>query len=264
MGWNIRKRGEELYHHVYAWGNDHHPVFKNGSHYQFYLSLLEKMTSVYKVDIVAYALMKWHVHLFAYDQANKIADFMMALHGGYAQYYNRDCSRTGHVFGERYNNKIVANSLYGVWLSRYIHRQALDAGLAADPAGYPWTSYRRYVGAEPRGFVKCDIVLEMFSPGLDKIQRYQEFVMGADEGPVDWDHRRLKIRDGRPLLEIIAQEFEVDQTQIVTPKGRVEKMLRRQAAVQLMGKYGLNTYETATILKMTPSAISKFTKSALL
>jgi hypothetical protein len=207
--------------------------------------------------------MKWHVHLFIFDRMNKIADFMMALHGGYAQYYNRDCSRTGHVFGERYNNKIVMHSLYGVWLSRYIHRQALDAGLVEDPVVYPWSSYQRYMGAEPHGFVKCGIVLDMFGPDLDRIQRYREFVLGADEGPVDWSHHRLKIRNGKPLLEIIAQEFEIDPTTITTPKGRMERMLRRQAAIQLVKKYGLNTYETAKILKMTPSAISKFIKSTL-
>jgi putative transposase len=263
MGWSIRKRGDELYHHVYAWGNDRHPVFKNESHYKYYLSVMEKISSVYQIDIVAYALMKWHVHLFIYDRINKIADFIMALHGNYAQYYNRECNRTGHVFGKRYDNKIVANSVYGMWLSRYIHRQAMEAGLAADPQDYAWTSYRRYVGEEPRGFVRCDTVLEMFSPELDRVKQYREFVLGSDEGPVDWGLHRMKIRDCGSVLKIVAQDLNINATIIASPCGRAEKSLRRQVAIQLVNKYNFNTYETAKFLKMTPSAIAKFIKTSV-
>jgi len=263
MGWSIRKRGDELYHHVYAWGNDRHPVFKNESHYKYYLSVMEKISSVYQIDIVAYALMKWHVHLFIYDRINKIADFIMALHGNYAQYYNRECNRTGHVFGKRYDNKIVANSVYGMWLSRYIHRQAIDAGLVLDPMMYPWTSYRRYLGKEPAGFLKYDIIMEMFGPGPKRIQHYQEFVLRSDDGPVDWGHHKFKIRDGRLILEIVARELNVDSAVIIAPRGRVERMLRRKAAIQLMQKHCFNSYETAKILKITPSAIAKFIKTSV-
>jgi REP element-mobilizing transposase RayT len=258
MGWKIRERGEELYHHVYAWGNNRHPVFKDSSHYREYLSLLESISQEKTIDIIAYALMEWHVHLFIYDLKNTIADFMMSLHGEYAQFFNRVCQQTGHVFGERYNNKIVANSVYGTWLSRYIHRQAVEAGITDDPTSYLWTSYNRYLNKEQHGFVKCPIIMESFGPEKDRIPQYINFVMGNDEGPVDWGHRILKIRSREYFIRALAEEFAVETTVLTAPRGWQEKTLRRKAAMLLKTKYGLSINETARILGITPGTISKF------
>jgi REP element-mobilizing transposase RayT len=258
MGWNIRNRGEDLYHHVYAWGNNRHAIFKDPSHYRQYLSFLESRAREENIDVIAYALMEWHVHLFIYDRNNNIADFMMSLHGDYAQYFNRDCQQIGHVFGKRYNNKIVANTVYCGWLSRYIHRQAVEAGLTDDPASYPWTSYNCYLGSEPQGFVKYDIVLDDFNPKPDRIARYKDFVMGDDEGPVDWSHRIIRVRAPEYFIRYLSREFDIESSVLVNPRGRREKVLRHKAARSLIEKYGLNYHETAKILGITPGAISKF------
>jgi REP element-mobilizing transposase RayT len=258
MGWKIRVRGDDTYHHIYAWGNNRHAIFKDPSHYRQYLSLLESTAREKEIDVIAYALMEWHVHLFIYDRDNMIADFMMSLHGDYAQYFNRDCRQVGHVFGKRYNNKIVANTVYGSWLSRYIHRQAVEAGLTEDPASYPWTSYNRYLGTEQQGFIRYDIVLDDFNPELDRINQYKNFVMGDDEGPVEWGHRILKVRTPEYFIRYLAKELAVEKSILTAPRGRFEKAVRRKAAMSLINKYGLNYHETAKVLGITPGAISKF------
>ncbi len=56
MGWKTRLRGENLYHHIYAWGNDRHSVFKDSRHYQKYLLLIAKHARAFNMDIIAYAL----------------------------------------------------------------------------------------------------------------------------------------------------------------------------------------------------------------
>jgi hypothetical protein len=66
-----RVSGVELYHHIYAWGNDRHPIFKDDNHYQTYLNLLAIQSTYCKVDVIAYALMEWRIHLFVYDKENK-------------------------------------------------------------------------------------------------------------------------------------------------------------------------------------------------
>ena len=117
MGWTPRICGENAYHHIYAWGNDRHPVFKSIEHYQEYLMMLEKYAVFFHVDVLAYAMMESHVHLFVYDRSKNISGFMMNLHGHYARYYNKINERVGHVFGERCNNKLVLANVYGKWLS---------------------------------------------------------------------------------------------------------------------------------------------------
>lgn len=60
----LRLKGCELYHHIYNRGNDRHPIFKNPSDYKRYLKYLKEYSDVYGIDIIAYALMEWHIHLF--------------------------------------------------------------------------------------------------------------------------------------------------------------------------------------------------------
>ncbi len=87
----------------------------------------------------------------------------------------------GHVFGERFNNKIVQPNNYGLWLSRYIPRQPVEAGLVSNPADYPWTSYRQYIGLEPIEFIKLRIILTQFANKIynakKMIKSYEEFVL---------------------------------------------------------------------------------------
>ena len=58
MKWKKRLCGEDLYHHIYAWGNDRHPVFKEDYHYKKYLQLLKKYANENRIDVIAYALME--------------------------------------------------------------------------------------------------------------------------------------------------------------------------------------------------------------
>ena len=85
-----RLKGDRLYHHIYAWGNDRHPVFKCQSHYQKYLTYLELFSLRCDISVIAYALMEWHIHLFLYDKYGKLSKFMNNLHGEYARFFNKD------------------------------------------------------------------------------------------------------------------------------------------------------------------------------
>ncbi len=258
MSWNLRLSGPDLYHHIYAWGNDRHAIFKEDHHYEQYLLFLEKFSRLYSVDIIAYALMEWHVHLFVYDVDDYISSFMERLHGEYALYYNKDTDRVGHVFGERFNNKIVQPNNYALILSKYIHRQALEAGLVDHPLKYPWTSYRIYCGYEKKTFIKPGIVLDQFGDELDSHQQYSSFVMSEEEDPVDWEKAQLLVvgdvkfkekilskymkkknkthisissADG---LRIACDKYKITKQTLLNPRGQRERGIRHQAIKYLV------------------------------
>lgn len=279
MPWHTRFCGENLYHHVYAWGNDRHPTFKVDNHYQYYLMLLEDLSKNFQIDVITYALLQWHIHLFIFDMLNKISLFMKELHGQYAQFFNKDTGRVGHVFGERYNNKIVQPNNYGLWLSRYIHRQAVEAGIVSDPKDYPWTSYRQYIAMEPIRFIKPQIILEQFADRIcdpkELAIRYQTFVLDNKEGPVDWDgpislvigdlnfaknvEKKLNLKplahiNKDELLRTISNELSITLESLLNPRGLEEKASRRKAINILVKRYNLKISQTAKILK-----ISRFT-----
>lgn len=257
MGWMPRTCGEQVYHHIYAWGNDHHPVFKSGPHYEKYLDLLEVHARAFEVDIVAYALMPAHVHLFVYDHKNAISGFMMRLHGDYARYYNKVNERVGHVFGERFNNKIVLANLYGKWLSRYIHRQAVEAGLVTDPADYVWTSYRIYIGLSPREFVRPDVILGQFGRGEKGWRDYQKFVLDKDDGPVNWRRRSGSTLADIDLVQQICLEEGIELWAVMRPRGARERQLRRHAMRVAVEKHGCRQAQVAAVFGVSRTAVSR-------
>jgi hypothetical protein len=203
---------------------------------------------------------------------------MNSLHGEYAQYFNRLTGRVGHVFGERFNNKIVQANEYGLWLSRYIHRQAIEAGLVNDPKDHPWSSYRAYLGEVPLGFLKPDVILEQFGNDKKRIDRYKEFVLGTANGPIDWDMRSLmvvgdsefkqkveerettkeeKSTSNEEIYEHIIEKFGVNLRQFLSPNGWEEKRLRKKIIVHLIEKVGLKPQQIAQLCNISRVTINR-------
>jgi putative transposase len=270
--------GRQIYHHIYAWGNNRQPIFITGQHYARYLDFLEKYSVDYRVDIIAYALMQSHIHLFVYDLLGKVSLFMNSLHGAYAQYYNHVTGRIGHVFGERFNNKIVQANVYGLWLSRYIHRQAIEAGLVSDPKHYPWTSYQRYLGENVLDFVKPDVILEQFGNEQERLSRYEKFVLRVANGPIDWDMKsaivigddkyRQDFLERKPPVdqadlgdkqvnELITTRFKIKPRQLSAPNGWEEKRLRNKIIRYLVEEVGLKPLRIAQLCHISRMTVHR-------
>ncbi|MEO0216416.1 MAG: transposase [candidate division WOR-3 bacterium] len=277
--------GENLYHHIYAWGNDRHNIFTEISHYQKYLQLLKQSSQKYQIVVIAYALMQWHVHLFIFDPKNKISKFMEELHGKYAIFFNKETGKVGHVFGERYNNNIVQPNEYGLYLSRYIHRQAVEAGLVKDPEEYPWTSYRQYIGLEDIQFISPWIILEQFGDPVHNFKvvanLYKEFVLGDDNEnyEINWDDNKnpiignldfitevkksMGIKAKSPytrdkIIQLVADELGVKPEWIISPKGQEQKKIRRAAINLLYTNHALKICEIAQILQLSRFTVMKW------
>lgn len=268
--------GEELYHHVYAWGNDRHPVFEADAHFEKYLEYAELYSSRCEIDMIAYGLMDWHVHLFLLDWNARLSEFMDRLHGDYAQFFNRVTDRVGHVFGERFKNRIVQSDSYGVWLSRYIHRQAVEAGLVSDPKDYKWTSYGDYLRLVPKGFVKPGVILDQFGRGKTACRRYKKFVLSQDDGPVDWTETPrsvigneefveyvevLKCRvkeenlDIKNLIVAISRQLGLRSEVVFYPRGRIERRLRHEVFRILADEYYVSISQIARAFGVFPNAV---------
>lgn len=281
-----RVKGVKLYHHIYNRGNDRHPTFKKPADYKRYLKYLFDYSKRYKIDVLAYALMEWHLHLFLFDRLEKISQFINVLHGRYAQIFNKVYGRVGHVFESRFKNKVIDANNYGLWLSRYIHRQPVEAGLVSSPEDYEWTSYRVYIGKRKDSLLKTDIILSQFGDKkVDCHTAYREFVERENEGPIDWkavesssqpfvgDEEFVKelslklvnvgsIEDViiKNPLDVVSFCLKVPIDVLKYPKDKVQKRLRRQAIIILDKEYDFGVREIARIFSMSPSSVSDILK----
>lgn len=222
--------------------------------------------------------MQTHIHLFVYDRLGKISLFMNELHGEYAKYFNYDTGSVGHVFGERFNNKIVQVNEYGLWLSRYIHRQSVEAGFFSNPIYYPWTSYHEYIGGKPSGFVKPDVILRQFGEKENCAQDYEKFVNDSDDGPVDWSMKSAEVVGNekfqratkqylmtdhqqnvtdKQMYELAIERFKVKPHILTRPRGRKEKRLRCKIVVWLVNELGFKPARLARLLHISNTTVHR-------
>jgi len=286
MAKKTRFKGIELYHHIYNRGNDRHPLFKVSSDYKRYLSYLSRYSKHYDIDIIAYSLMEWHIHLFIFDRSARISEFINALHGRYGQIYNKIYDRVGHVFGSRFKSKVVDVNTYGIWLSRYIHLQAVEAGLVGSPEDYLWSSYSVYTGKQKNSLLKPDIILLQFgNRAIDCAATYKKFVENKSNEPINWKKVELtsqpiigdkkfskalysklgyKVKQEstvEQLVQLLNLRLEISIDVLKHPIGKAQKKLRYQAILLLRDEFGYGVREIARILKIAPASVCRILKT---
>lgn len=135
------------WYHVMNRGAGRQRIFETDVQRKYFLSLLEQTHHRFDADWHAYCLMDNHYHLMLRTPAGNLQRIMRHLNGVYTQYFNRTENTDGPLFRGRYKAILVDAEAYWLELSRYIHRNPLEAGRVDDLEEYPWSSYPAYVRA---------------------------------------------------------------------------------------------------------------------
>jgi len=78
-----------------------------------------------------------HFHLMVETPQGNLSRAMHWLHASYAGYYNRRHRCHGHVFQGRFKAILIEAGPHLEALSRYIHRNPVQAGMVSRPWEYP-------------------------------------------------------------------------------------------------------------------------------
>ncbi|OIP99449.1 MAG: transposase [Zetaproteobacteria bacterium CG2_30_46_52] len=128
--------------HVIQRGNNRDIIFVSDDDYQFYLEKLDAACARFNCELHAYVLMTNHVHLLITPQTEDgISKLMQSVGRYYVQYFNYRYKRTGTLWEGRYKATLLDSETYLLICSRYIELNPVRAGMVADPADYPWSSY---------------------------------------------------------------------------------------------------------------------------
>ena len=96
----------------------------------------------------------------------------------YARPNLRD-GRDGPIFRGRFTSVAIESDAHLVRASRYIHRNPVEAGLAAEPWQWPWSSAQAYLGlTRTPAWLHTEAILEMLGPHGAR-QKYREY-LGAE------------------------------------------------------------------------------------
>lgn len=206
------------YYHVYNRGVEKREIFKDGQDYSVFLrylaeylmpkdeknlllslsdpnlkwrekdrirKLLRLNNFFNRIHLLAYCLMPNHFHFFVKQKdAMDIDCFMNSIFTRYVGYFNKKYNRIGHLFQDEYKAKLITHEDQFIYLSKYIHRQALF-----DSQGHPLkmsqpSSYVDYINNDPSPWLHLEEVLEYFSKNETQ-EDYAKFIANSDSNDVE-------------------------------------------------------------------------------
>ena len=155
-------------------------MFRDDEDYCRYLSLLKKLIKEIPVRLYAYCLMPNHYHLFLRQDADvpayKIPERLFSC---YVKRYNRRYHRHGRLMASPLQHRLVDNLPYMLELCRYIHRNAMKAGLVDSPEKWPYANYAEWLGLRHGTLFHDEILRNHF----DSADEYRAFVMKKADIP---------------------------------------------------------------------------------
>jgi len=174
-------------HHVMIRGIERSPIFKDDQDRGDFISRMGMLVQQTGTKILAWALMRNHVHLLFFSGPTGISKFMRRLLTGYALRYNRRHRRSGHLFQNRYKSIICEEESYLLELVRYIHLNPLRASVVKSMGGldhYPWSGHRVLMGKGKNDWQEREYVLHQFHKREGRaIRSYRKYMEeGKDQG----------------------------------------------------------------------------------
>lgn len=183
-------------YHITARGNKRAAIFKIKQDYEMYLTLLDEVRNKYPFQLHAYCLMTNHLHLQIETIRDHIQYIMKDLHSRYAIYLNKRLKTDGHVFQGRYGAQLIQDDSYFLEVSRYIHRNPLEAKMVKRAEAYPWSSYASYIFNEGNPYIDKSKTYAYF-PEPSHLY-YQRFVES------NLDLKEMDVREGK-AWELVLQ-----------------------------------------------------------
>ena len=147
------------------------------------LKLLRINNFSQEITLLAYCLMPNHFHFFVKQKSlNSIDRFIQSLCTRYVLYFNKKYKRVGSLFQGVYKAVLVEKEEQFLYLSKYIHKQAL-ASQGETLQGWEEKqpcSYSEYLGRRKTEWIHPEETLAYFSENNPSLS-YQSFVEGMED-----------------------------------------------------------------------------------
>jgi len=165
------------FYHIFNRGVNRQEIFFEPRNWDFFLKRLRKYFTPDRAEVIAYCLMPNHYHLLVCLKTNDFSQKVMQPFGtSYTKAINKKQQRVGPLLQGNFKGIHVTSSNYLLHLSRYIHRNPVEAGLVKNPEDWEYSSYRDYIGLRKGTLPRMNVILGEFYD----VAEYVQFVM--DEG----------------------------------------------------------------------------------
>ena len=192
--------------HVLNRGNERATIFHKPADYEAFLAILAAGLERFKVDILAFCLMRTHFHLVVLPHTDvALSAYMRWTMNVHVRRYRKHYGSTGngHVYQDRFKNFVIEmdDDIHLLTVMRYVEANALRASLVKRAEDWRWSSLQRtgtWDGQNllspwpfPRPDNWADIVNAPFS--LEALEQVRESARrGAPFGSPEWQARTAK------------------------------------------------------------------------
>ena len=227
-----RRKSKSGIYHIILRGANQQTIFHDDEDNRKFLYVLSYYKNICNYKILAYCLMKNHVHILLKEDGEKLPLIMKRLAGKYVYWYNAKYSRIGSLFQDRYKSEPVEDDTYFMTVLRYIHQNPVKAKVVKTISEYPYSSYNEYLSKAV--IADTDFVLDM----LDKDEFIEFHNYMPEDQCLDITTSRKKITDEEAtriyddlskLLNTsnLDKETEIKLTQALKSKGLSAKQILR-------------------------------------
>jgi REP element-mobilizing transposase RayT len=173
------------FYHVTLRGNHRQAVFFADGDRDRLNDVVAEAIDRLGAKVHAYCWMSNHIHLLVEISDAPLGHLILRIASQYARIVQMRLETTGHLFERRYHAVLVDADAYLMTLVRYIHLNPVRAGLVSDPAAYPWSSHRIYLGVCRCDWVTTGFTLRILATRPDHAAtRYRELMSSAE--PCCW------------------------------------------------------------------------------
>lgn len=224
-------------YHVTSRGDRREAIYFSDTDRRAWLGVLADACERFNWRCHGWCQMTNHYHVVLETIEGNLARGMRQLNGVYTQYVNRAHQRVGHVFQGRYKAVLVQKEAHLLELARYVVLNPVRAGMVADAALWPWSSYGAMVGTTPApSWLETDWLLRQF--GADRpsaVREFAAFVRAGVNHPSVWQSLRQQIYLGDADFAQRMQALSEDSNANVHPASLAEvpRMQRRALALPL-------------------------------
>ena len=180
----LRIEYEDAYYHVMNRGRARQTIFPETAYFEAFLATLGEAHQRFNFQVLCYCLMTNHYHLLVKTPDANLGRAMRHINGVYTQRHNRLKNTDGPLFRGRYKAICIEQDSYQLQVSRYIHRNPLEANVVHELDQYPWSSYRYYVHRTqpPPGWLYRSDIYDQLGVKRQREEKYRAYVeLGIDE-----------------------------------------------------------------------------------
>jgi putative transposase len=126
-------------YHVTARGVARSDIFRDTHDYRLFVRLFAEAVERFEWRCHAFCLMPNHYHLVIETRLASLSSGLHRLNGMYAQRFNKRHERWGHLFGERFEARLIETERHLRAACRYVLDNPVRAQLCRKRSDWPWS-----------------------------------------------------------------------------------------------------------------------------